>query len=57
MADFKLQITGCRIQHNHVSTGSIFRIGQMQINVPRAMTKPPIHIQITSGRTSALSVA
>ena len=34
-----------------------FPIGTRQISVPKAMTKPPIHIQITSGRTKTLSVA
>jgi hypothetical protein len=41
----------------HHSAGSVFFIGQMQIKVPKAMTKPPIHIQMTSGRTSAFNVA
>jgi hypothetical protein len=32
-------------------------MGEMQIKVPKAMTNPPIHIQITNGRTSTFKVA
>ena len=39
------------------SCGGVFPNGKMQISVPRVITKPPIHIQTTRGRTRTLRVA
>ena len=41
----------------HVSVGTGLHIGQIVIKVPSAITKPPIHIQTTNGRTSTFKVA
>jgi hypothetical protein len=57
MENFRLRVTHDELQNIYGLSGLVFLIGQMQISVPKAITKPPIHIQMTSGRTSALSVA
>jgi len=44
-------------QKSHGAADAALPIGEMQIKVPKAMTNPPIHIQITNGRTSTFKVA